>query len=88
MTQFDQQADHKQDTVFDVDLERLAFKEAVEHAQGKGPVGAAAALERDVTGRTTIRVGADLGSVERQATPLLAEDLARNITALLADGSW
>ena len=48
----------------------------------------ATALDREVTGRTTIRVGADLGSVERQATPLLAEDLARNITSLLVDGSW
>jgi len=58
------------------------------HVTAIDSASGAAALERDVTGRTTIRVGADLGSVERQATPLLAEDLARNITALLADGSW
>jgi hypothetical protein len=45
-------------------------------------------LDQDVSGRTTMRVGADLGSAERQAAPLLAEDLARNITALLAEGKW
>ncbi len=45
-------------------------------------------FDRTVIGRTTMRVGADLVSAERQAAPLLAEDLARNITALLADGTW
>ncbi|MGZ5568220.1 MAG: LPS assembly lipoprotein LptE, partial [Limisphaerales bacterium] len=45
-------------------------------------------LNRTVIGRTTIRVGADLASAERQAVPLLAEDLARNAVSSLADGSW
>jgi len=45
-------------------------------------------LNRAVTGRTTIRVGADLSSAERQAAPLLADDLARNAVSLLADGAW
>lgn len=45
-------------------------------------------VDKEVTGRTTIRVGADLGSAERQAVPLLAEDLARHATSLLVDGSW
>ncbi|HUR44640.1 MAG TPA: LPS assembly lipoprotein LptE [Candidatus Saccharimonadales bacterium] len=45
-------------------------------------------LDREVTGRTTIRVGNDLSSAERQALPLAAEDLARSITSLLADGTW
>ncbi len=45
-------------------------------------------LSRTVSGRTTIRVGADLASAERQAVPLLAEDLARNTVSSLADGSW
>jgi hypothetical protein len=45
-------------------------------------------LEREVRGRTTVRVTADLPSVERQALPLLAEDFARNVTALLVEGSW
>jgi hypothetical protein len=45
-------------------------------------------LDRPVSGYTLIRMGNDLVSTERQALPLLAQDLARNITGLLADGSW
>lgn len=49
-------------------------------------------LQRDaknpVTGSTIIRVSSDLTSSERQAAPLLAQDLAKNITALLVDGTW
>jgi hypothetical protein len=45
-------------------------------------------LDRPVSGFTLVRVGNDLTSAERQALPLLAHDLARNITSLLADGSW
>ncbi len=45
-------------------------------------------FERDLTGSTLMRVGADLPSVERQSLPLMATDLARQITAALADGGW
>lgn len=45
-------------------------------------------LNQRVTGYTLIRVGNDLVSSERQALPLLAADLAKNVTSLLADGSW
>lgn len=45
-------------------------------------------LKRDIVGRTTLRVTPDLASAERQAIPLVAEDLARNITALLTEGEW
>jgi hypothetical protein len=45
-------------------------------------------LDQPVRGYTLIRVGSDLVSSERQALPLLAADLARNITSLLADGTW
>ena len=41
-----------------------------------------------VTGYTLIRVGSDITSAERQAIPLLADDLAKNVTAMLVDGSW
>jgi hypothetical protein len=41
-----------------------------------------------VTGYTLVRVGSDLTSAERQALPLLADDLAKNVTALLAEGKW
>jgi hypothetical protein len=45
-------------------------------------------LDQPVTGHTLLRVGSDLTSAERQALPLLATDFARQVTALLADGSW
>jgi hypothetical protein len=45
-------------------------------------------LDQPVTGQTLMRVGNDLTSAERQAMPLLAADLAKNITALLVDGKW
>lgn len=45
-------------------------------------------LDKAVTGVTLIRVGADLSSAERQGLPLLAADLAQNVTSLLAEGSW
>ncbi len=41
-----------------------------------------------LTGYTLVRVGSDLTSAERQALPLLADDLAKKVTALLVDGSW
>jgi hypothetical protein len=45
-------------------------------------------LDQPVTGYTLTRVGPDLASTERQALPLLAEDLAKRVVALLADGGW
>lgn len=45
-------------------------------------------FEKPVTGYTLVRVGSDLASAERQAMPLLAEDLAKKVTALLVDGTW
>lgn len=45
-------------------------------------------LDQEVTGYTLIRAGNDLSGTERQALPLLAADLARQIKDLLADGGW
>ena len=42
----------------------------------------------DVSGATTVRVGSDLSSGERQAVPLIADELARRATALIVDGDW
>ena len=55
---------------------------AIERSTGKTN------LNRLVYGQTTIRVGADLASAERQAVPLMAADLAKNATAMLVDGTW
>lgn len=45
-------------------------------------------LDKNVTAYTLVNVGTDLASSERQATPQLAEDLARNIAGMLTDGTW
>lgn len=45
-------------------------------------------FDRTFSGRTTIRVGNDMASAERQAAPLLADDLAQKISGALVDGTW
>jgi hypothetical protein len=45
-------------------------------------------LDRDISGTALMRAGRDLPSAERQILPPLAADLARQITAALADGTW
>ena len=40
------------------------------------------------TAYTLVRVGSDLTSAERQAMPVLADELAKNVTGSLVDGSW
>lgn len=45
-------------------------------------------LDREVTGKTTIRVGQDMASSERQAVPMMADELAQRATSLLVDGAW
>ena len=45
-------------------------------------------MNRRVSGQSTLFVGPDLSSAERQALPLVADDLARNITGFLVDGEW
>jgi hypothetical protein len=69
-------------TVKDYEIRLRAQVKVLEPRTGK------AVLDREVAGRTTIRVGSDLASAERQGIPLLAEDLAKNITALLVEGAW
>ena len=69
-------------TVRDYTLLLTAKIIATERATGK------VVLQREVSGKTTIRAGTDLTSAERQAVPLLANDLARNATGLLVDGTW
>lgn len=66
----------------DYEVRLTAQVKAEERASGK------VLFDRAVMGRTTIRNAPDLNSAERQAAPLLAEELARNISALLIDGSW
>ena len=69
-------------TVRDYRLELRAQVTARDRSTGK------VLLDQPVTGYTLIRVTTDLVSTERQALPLLAADLAKNVTALLAEGAW
>jgi hypothetical protein len=69
-------------TIRDYDLSMSVEFKAVERGTGR------VLVKSKVVGRTTIRVTADEASAERQAAPLLAEDVARRITSLLGDGSW
>lgn len=69
-------------TVQDYRLVLTAQVTATDRSTGK------VLLNQPVSGYTIIRVGPDLSSAERQAMPLLAADLARNITALIAEGKW
>ena len=45
-------------------------------------------FEKPVAGYTLVRAGSDLVSAERQALPVLAEDVAKIVVGQLADGSW
>lgn len=69
-------------TVRDYQLTVSARITAVDRISG------ATNAQQIVRGRTIVRVGRDLTSAERQAVPLVAYDLARNVVAAIADGTW
>jgi hypothetical protein len=69
-------------TARDYRLSMTAQVTARERGSGK------VVLDEEISGFTLLRVGADLVSSERQSLPLLAGDLAKNVTSRLADGSW
>lgn len=69
-------------SVRDFEVELVTRIRAAEKATGK------VLIDRELTGRTTVRLGGDLANAERQALPLLANDLARKTVALLAEGKW
>lgn len=58
------------------------------HVTARDRISGKLLLDREITGHSDIRIGADLASAERQALPIVAADLARNATALLVDGTW
>ena len=45
-------------------------------------------FDKLVTGRTSLRIGPDQATVERQVIPLVADDLAKKAARLLVDGTW
>jgi hypothetical protein len=69
-------------TVTDYSLKLVAQVTARERRTGK------VLLNQRVTGSTLLIVGSNLTSAERQALPLLAEDFAKNATALISEPLW
>lgn len=69
-------------TVRDYRVQLVAMVTAYDKVSGKNIVN------REFIGHTSVRIGSDEASAERQALPLLTEDLARNITAAIVDGEW
>jgi hypothetical protein len=45
-------------------------------------------VDQEVTGSSIVRVGNDLTAGQRQAVPLIADQLARQATSLIVDGDW
>src|SRR5581483_9764723 len=66
-------------TVLDYEITMTALVTASERSTGK------VIFSRPVKGRTSLRVGGDLTSAERQAIPLLTDDLAKKTMVLLVD---
>jgi len=60
----------------------------VVHVTARDRISGKTLLDKDVKGHTFIHIGDDMASSERQAMPLLTEDVARNIVELLTEGSW
>ena len=45
-------------------------------------------MQREITGSSIVRAGNDLTASQRQAVPLIADQLARQATSLIVDGDW
>lgn len=69
-------------TTRDYELALVADVTAMERSTGR------MLLQKKFSGRTTVRATANRDLAERQAHPTVAEDLAKNITSALTEGSW
>jgi len=54
----------------------------------RDPVANRVLLDRPVRGRTSVLASPDQSAAERQAAPLLMEDVARRAVILVAEGEW
>ncbi|MDP7010501.1 MAG: LPS assembly lipoprotein LptE [Verrucomicrobiota bacterium] len=45
-------------------------------------------LKRDIVGSSVVRVNTDFASGQRQAVPLIADQIALRATSVIADGTW
>src|SRR5581483_5559040 len=62
--------------------------EVVAHVTARDRVNGKLLLDKNVSGYTLTQTGKELFEEERQAMPVLAENLARNIVEKLTEGSW
>ena len=58
------------------------------HVKATDQISGKVLLDGPVTGSSTMRVETDMPSSDRQVSPLLAEDLAINVVAILAEGDF
>jgi Lipopolysaccharide-assembly len=66
----------------DYNISVIAHVTAREHDTGK------VLFDKNLNGSVFVHIGTDLADAERQAAPLLAEDLARKIAELLTEDTW
>ena len=69
-------------TVQDYSLQLRAKLTVTERITGE------AVINQDITGSTTVRVGNDFNAGQRQAVPLIADELAVQATDLITTGDW
>lgn len=62
--------------------------EVVAHVTARDRATGKLLLDKKATGYTLTQTGTELFEEERQAIPVLAENLARNIVEQLTEGSW
>jgi hypothetical protein len=62
--------------------------DVVVHVTARDRISGKTILDKNVKGQTVVHIGNDLASAEREAMPLLAEDLAQNISEMLTAGAW
>jgi hypothetical protein len=74
----------RSDTLTARDYRLMITAQVTARDRGSGKV----LFDAPVSGYTMIRVGADITSTERQALPLLAQDLAKNVASMLVEGTW
>ena len=69
-------------TVQDYNLQLTAKIKVTDRVTGE------VVMEREITGSSIVRVGNNLTAGQRQAVPLIADQIARQATDLIVDGDW
>ena len=69
-------------TVQDYNLQLTAKIKVTDRVTGE------VVMQREITGSSIVRVGNNLTARQRQAVPLIADQLARQATDLIVDGDW